>query len=250
MSGHNKWSTIKHKKAATDAKRGKIFSKLAKEIMVAARTGGGDPDANITLRAIIQKARGENMPMDNIERAIKKGTGDMDGVQLEEMAYEGYAPGGVAVIVEVLTDNKNRSAAEVRHVFTKSNASLAGQGSVARMFQRKGQIIVEAEKVGEEKLMDLVLEAGAEDMQTGQGYYEVLTDPSQFMDVVDACEKAGIELANSEVILYAEETIPVVDKAHAAGILKFVEMLEDLDDVQNVYHNADIDDSIAAELEE
>jgi YebC/PmpR family DNA-binding regulatory protein len=249
MSGHNKWSTIKHKKAATDAKRGKIFSKIAKEIMVAAREGGGDPAGNITLRSLIQKARSVNMPADNIDRAIKKGTGDLDGVVLEEMAYEGYANGGVAVLVEVLSDNRNRSSAEIKHVFSKHNGNLAGQGSVSRLFHRKGQIIINDTAVEEDKLMEVVLEAGAEDFSHEDGQFCIETDPAAFEDVLNALEKAGIEVEMSEVTKIPETTIPVTEKGPASSLLRFIEALEDLDDVGNVYANFDIDDGLMAEIE-
>ena len=251
MSGHSKWSTIKHKKGAADAKRGKIFSKIAKEIMVAAREGGGDPNANITLRSLMQKARASNMPSDNVERAIKKGTGDLDGAAaFVEMMYEGYANGGVGVICECLTDNKNRTAADVRHAFTKAGASLGAVGSVSRLFNRKGQIVIPAEGVSEEKLLEVVLEAGGDDLTREDDKYEILTDPSVFMDVVDALEKEGIKPEVSEITLLPEAGVPVTDKGQASALLKFIEALEDLDDVQNVYSNFDIDDSLLAELED
>jgi len=248
MSGHSKWSTIKHKKAATDARRGKLFSKLAREIMVAARDGGGDPAANITLRAIIQKARAANMPMDNIERAIKKGTGESGGAALEEIFYEGYVPGGVAVIVQALSDNRNRTTAEVRHVFNRFNASLSGQGSVMRSFQRKGHIIVRTSEADEDRLLELVLEAGAEDFRRGGEHYEITTDPADFSKVVEALNAAGIPMVGCEITLMPETVVPVTDAEKAAALLKFIEMLEELDDVQNVYANFDIDDSLLAQL--
>lgn len=248
MSGHSKWATIKHKKAATDAKKGKVFSSIAKEIMVAARLGGGDLAGNITLRGLVQKARSVNMPMDNVERAIKKGTGEIGGAAYEEMVYEGYAPGGVGLIVRVLTDNKNRTAAEVRHIFTRHNGSLGSQGSVSRLFQRKGQIIVKAESAQEDKLMEIALEAGAEDMQNEDGAYEILTAPGQFMNVVDALNKAGIPMDVSEETLLPLNYVPVTDKAQASAILKFVEALEELEDVQNVYANFDIDDELLKQI--
>jgi YebC/PmpR family DNA-binding regulatory protein len=247
MSGHNKWSSIKHKKGAADAKRGKVFSKIAKEIMVTVRTGGADPTANITLRALIQKGRAANMPTDNIERAIKRGAGELEGEVLEEANFEGYAAGGVALIVQVLTNNRNRTAAELRHVFGRFGASFAGQGSVLRSFQRKGQIIVDGSKATEEKLMELVLEAGGEDIKNEGDRFEIITDPSQFMNVVDALNKAGIPMESSEIALLPDMSVPVSDKSKASSLVKFVEELEDLDDVQNVYSNFDID---AATLEE
>lgn len=249
MSGHSKWSTIKHKKAATDAKRGKIFSKISCEIMIAVASGGGDPDANITLRALIQKGRAANMPMDNIDRAIKRGLGEGDQGQMFELSYEGYANGGIAVVVSAITDNKNRTAAEVKHAFTKFNASLAGAGAVSRMFNRVGQIVIEDEGIDEDELMDLVLEAGAEDMVHEDGIFDITTDPYELMVVVDALTAKGIEPRVSEVTRIPETTIPVTDKAAASQLLRFIETLEDLDDVQDVYSNYDIDDDLMAEIE-
>ena len=246
MSGHSKWATIKHKKGAADAKRGKVFSKLAKEIMVVARQGGGDPAANITLRTLIQKAKGVNMPNDNIERAIKKGTGEAGGAAFEEIVYEGYAGGGVALIVYVLTDNRNRAAAEIRHIFKKHGSDFAQQGSVSRSFDRKGQIIVDAAGVEEDRLMDIVLEAGADDMQFDGEQFEILCDPSVFNEVCDAVEAAGIEAVNKEVTLLPTLPVEVTDEAQARSILKFVAALEDNDDVQNVYTSMDLPDKILA----
>ncbi len=248
MSGHNKWSTIKHKKGAADAKRGKIFSKLAKEIMVTARQGGGDPTANISLRALIQKAKGVNMPNDNIDRAIKKGTGDMDGVIFEEIVYEGYASGGVALIVYVLTDNKNRAAAEIRHIFTKQGSSFAGPGSVSRSFDRKGQILVNAEVVDEDKLMEVALEAGADDLERDGDQFEILTAPNSFNDVCEALEKAEIETESKEITLLPQLPAVVDDVAVARSVLRFIAALEDNDDVQNVYSNIDMTEEVMEEV--
>jgi len=250
MAGHSKWANIKHRKAAADAKKGKVFSKMAKEIMVVARTGGGDPAANISLRALIQKARSFNMPADNIDRAIKKGTGDLEGASLEELVYEGYAAGGVAVIVEGLTDNRNRTAAEVKHVFNKFNASLAGPGSVSRSFQRKGLIFINHEDAEEDRVMEVSLEAGAEDLKVEEGGYEIVTEPSQFMDVVEAMNRENIPMASSELTLLPDTYMPITDPAQAASLVKFVEALEDLDDVQNVYANFDIDDALMESISE
>ena len=244
MSGHSKWATIKHKKGAADAKRGKIFSKLAKEIMVVARQGGGDPSANITLRSLIQKAKGVNMPNDNIERAIKKGTGETGGAVFEEVVYEGYASGGVSLIVYVLTDNRNRAAAEIRHIFSKHGSSFAQQGSVSRNFERKGQIIVESSAVDEDKLMDIVLEAGADDMQNDGDQFEILTDPSVFNDVCEALENAGIEAISKEITLLPTLPVLVDDVSVAKSVLKFIAALEDNDDVQNVYSSMDMTDEV------
>ena len=244
MSGHSKWATIKHKKGAADAKRGKIFSKMAKEIMVCAKQGGGNPEDNITLRSLVQKAKGVNMPNDNIERAIKKGTGEGGVVNFEEIVYEAYAGGGVAIVVEVLTDNKNRAAAEIRHIFNKNNSSFATQGSVTRNFERKGQILVEATSVDEDALMDLVLEAGADDMTSDEGQFEIVTEPGSFADVSEALEKAEIAVISGEVTLLPLVTVPVADKTVASPVLRFVAALEDNDDVQNVYTNMDMTDEV------
>ncbi len=248
MSGHSKWSTIKHKKAATDAKRGKIFSKLAKELMVVARQGGGDPGANITLRTLIQKGRSVNMPADNIDRAIKKGTGELEGEQMEEIVYEGYAQGGVGIIVETLTDNRNRTAAEVRHVFTKHNGSLAGQGSVAHAFNRKGVIQVNASAANEDDLLELALECGAEDMTNEGEYYEIVTGPSEYPDVLARLEEREVAVESSELTLLPESYVPITDEHQASALISFVQTLEDLDDVQNVHANFDIPDEIMEKL--
>ena len=250
MSGHSKWANIKHKKGKADAARGKIFSKIAKEIMVAASQGGGNIDDNISLRALVQKAKGVSMPKDNIERAIKKGSGELEGGQLEEGSYEGYAAGGIAVVVKVLTDNKNRSISEVRHAFTKANANMADQGAVSRMFQRKGQILVAKELTDEETLMELVLEAGAEDLVTDGEHFEVITDPNDFDAVSDAITKAGIDMLDSAVTLIPDLVVEVAELGQAHSIMRFVDALEELDDVQDVYTNFDISDEIAAQLEE
>lgn len=250
MSGHSKWKTIQHKKGAADAKRGKIFSKLSKELMVVSRQGGSDPSKNISLRSLIQKARSSNMPADNIERAIKKGAGELDGVSFEEITYEGYASGGVALIVTLLTDNKNRAAAEVRHIFTKHGSSFAAQGSVTRGFDRKGQIIIDAENVEEDTLMDIVLEAGADDMTHDGDQFEVLTDPTTFADVMDELEKAKITTISAEVSMVPSLSVPLADKSAVVSVLKFVSELEDNDDVQSVYTNMDIDDAVIKELED
>lgn len=250
MSGHSKWATIKHKKGATDAKRGKAFSKISKELMVCARTGGSDPDNNPTLRTLIQKAKSVNMPGDNVERAIKKGAGELDGATFEEVMYEGYAGGGVGMIVVALTDNKNRAAAEIRHIFNKHGSNFAQQGAVSRGFQRKGQIFVDANAVDEDKLMGIVLEAGADDMQKDGDQYEILTDPSTFADVSEAIEAAGIEKIGAEVSLVPETYMPVSDPAVARTVTRFISDLEDQDDVQNVYTNMDLDESILKDMEE
>jgi YebC/PmpR family DNA-binding regulatory protein len=249
MSGHSRWSTIKHKKAAADAKKGKVFSKLAKEIMSAARQGGGDPGSNITLRTILGKARAVNMPADNIERAIKKGTGELAAETLYEMTYEGYAPGGVGLIVQVLTDNKNRTAAEVRHVFTRWQGSLAGAGSVARNFQRKGAIVIPASQAEEDALIEIALEAGADDVRRDGDQFEVVTEPGQLAAVLDALNRRNIPTENSELALVPLTTVPVTDPAQASALLKFIEALEELDDVQHVYANFDIDNALMESLQ-
>jgi YebC/PmpR family DNA-binding regulatory protein len=249
MAGHSKWANIKHRKGKADAARGKVFSKLAKEIMVAASAGGGNVDDNITLRALVQKAKGVSMPKENIDRAIKKGTGELEGGQLEEGSYEGYAAGGIAVVVKVLTDNKNRSIAEVRHAFTKANANMADQGAVSRMFQRKGQIFIDKANTDEETLMDLVLDAGAEDLKTEGDQFEVITEPGDFDAVSDAVTKAGIDMADSTLTMIPDLVVEVTELSQAHSIMRFVDALEELDDVQDVYTNFDISDEIAAQLE-
>jgi len=249
MSGHSKWKTIQHKKGAADAKRGKIFSKMAKELMVVAKAGGGSPDTNTALRNLIVRCKAVSMPNDNIDRAIKKGTGELAADIMEEITYEGYADGGVGVVVKVLTDNKNRAAAEIRHIFSKMASGFASQGAVSRGFKRRGQIFVDANVVEEDKLMDIVLNAGAEDMSRDGEQFEVLTDPSAFTPVMEALEKAGIKTNDAEVRLVAETYVPVTDKTVAKSVMKFVEALEDNDDVQNVYTNMDLDDTVIAAIE-
>ena len=250
MAGHSKWANIKHKKGRADAARAKVFSKISKEIMVAASGGGGNPDDNIQLRALIQKAKSVSMPKDNIERAIKKGTGELEGGRLEEGSYEGYAAGGVAVIVKVLTDNKNRSAAAVRHAFSKADANLAEQGAVSRMFKRKGQILINKNEIEEDKLMDIIIEAGAEDLKTYEEHYEVLTSPTDFEIVSEEISKAGINLDDSDITLISDTISEINDKDQAKKIMSFIESLEELDDVQNVYSNFDISEDIDKEIEE
>jgi YebC/PmpR family DNA-binding regulatory protein len=246
MSGHNKWASIKHKKAATDAKRGKLFSKLSKELTISAKTGGGDPSANPRLRLAINKAKAVNMPADNIDRAIKKGTGELPGVSYEEISYEGYGPRGVAIIVESLTDNKNRTSAEIRNIFSKKGGNMAGQGSVSWMFTKKGFIIVNTDKADEDTLMSVAIDAGAEDMKIEEGVYEITTPISDFEQVKDALEKAGIEVESAELTMIPSSTIKL-DGADAKGVLGLVELLEDHDDVQNVYANFDIPDDVLEE---
>jgi YebC/PmpR family DNA-binding regulatory protein len=239
MSGHSKWSSIKHKKAATDARRGKVFTKLIKEIMVAARLGGGDPNANPRLRTAIQAAKDENMPKDNIERAIKKGTGDLEGVNYEESIYEGYGPGGAAVLVESLTDNKNRAVADIRHIFSKNGGSLGENGCVAWMFDKKGYILVESQSVDEDTLMETALEAGAEDVREDNGTYEVITAVEDFETVRKAIDAAQLPTIEAEVTMLPQASTNLSGK-EAEQMLRLMEMLDDCEDVQKVYTNADI----------
>ncbi len=238
MSGHNKWSTIKHKKGAADAKRGKIFTKIIKEISVAAKLGGGDPGANPRLRTAIDKAKSENMPKDNIERAIKKGTGEMEGVNYEEIVYEGYGPNGVAVLVEVMTDNRNRTVSEVRSIFTKCNGNMGEAGCVAWMFDKKG-LLVFPNSIDFDKLFEAAIEAGADDVTDEDEQFEVTTDPSSFIEVREALEQAGFKPESAEVTMIPQTLIKLEGK-QAESMLKMMERLEDNDDVQNVYANFDI----------
>ncbi|HHP7233243.1 MAG TPA: YebC/PmpR family DNA-binding transcriptional regulator [Desulfobacterales bacterium] len=243
MSGHSKWSSIKHKKAAVDAKRGKIFTKLIKEITVSARMGGGDPDANPRLRTAILAAKSENMPKENIERAIKKGTGELEGVNYEESIYEGYGPGGAAVLVESLTDNKNRAVAEIRHIFTKNGGSLGESGCVAWMFKKKGYIVVERSAVEEDHLMETALEAGAEDIREDADSYEIISATEDFEAVKAAIEAADIPHVTAEITMLPQSTTELAGK-EAEQMVRLMEMLEDCEDVQNVYTNADIPEEI------
>jgi YebC/PmpR family DNA-binding regulatory protein len=243
MSGHSKWSSIKHKKAATDAKRGKIFSKLIKEITVAARMGGGDPEANPRLRTAIQAAKSENMPKENIERAVKKGTGELEGVNYEESVYEGYGPGGAAVLIESLTDNKNRTVADIRHIFSKAGGNMGESGCVAWMFDKKGYIAVENKAVAEEALMEAALDAGAEDIREDDSNFEIITAPEDFEAVKTAIDGASIPYLVAEVTMLPQSTTFLKGK-EAEQMVKLMEALEDCDDVQKVYTNADIPEEI------
>lgn len=243
MSGHSKWSSIKHKKAATDAKRGKIFTKLIKEITVAARMGGGDAASNPRLRVAIAAAKSENMPKDNIDRAIKKGTGELEGVNYDESIYEGYGPGGAAVMVESLTDNKNRTVADIRNIFSKNGGSLGENGCVAWMFEKKGYIAIENKNVDEEVLMEAALDAGAEDIREDNSNYEVITAPEDFEAVKAAMDKESIPYIVAEVTMLPQSTTNLVGKK-AEQMVRLMELLEDNDDVQKVYTNADIPDEI------
>jgi YebC/PmpR family DNA-binding regulatory protein len=241
MSGHSKWSTIKRKKGAADAKRGKVFTKIIKEIMVAARTGGGDVNANSRLRTAVNVAKAENMPKDNIERAIKKGTGELEGVHYEDLIYEGYGPGGVAMILEVLTDNKNRTVADVRHVFSKHNGGLGEAGCVSWMFEKKGLILIDKSGVDEDRLIEVALDSGALDVKDTGKDFEVTTHPANFEEVKKAIEEVGFKANYTDVTMVPQSTIRLNGK-EAEQMLKLMEGLEDSDDVQKVYANFDIAD--------
>jgi YebC/PmpR family DNA-binding regulatory protein len=245
MSGHSKWATIKHKKGALDAKRGKIFTRLIKEITIAAKLGGGDPDGNPRLRGAILAAKAENMPSDNIKRAIQRGTGELEGVSYEEITYEGYGPGGVAIIVDVLTDNKNRAVSEIRHAFSKNGGNLGAEGAVAWMFTTKGVITVPKDAASEEKLTEIVLEAGAEDLSDQGESWEILTDPKDFEAVVNAIKAAGITPETAAVTKIAS-TYTKLEGSQANAMIRLLETLEDLDDTQNVYSNFDMDEAPVA----
>jgi YebC/PmpR family DNA-binding regulatory protein len=241
MSGHSKWATIKHKKAALDAKRGKMFTRLIKEIMIAARNGG-DPDTNPRLRTAVAAAKAVSMPADNIKRAIMRGTGELEGATLEEYTYEGYGPGGAAVLVKVATDNKNRTVSEIRHLFSKYGGNMGAEGSVAWMFERKSQILIEGDKADEDKLMELVLNAGAEDLRNDGGNWEVISPPENHDAVLAAIQQAGIETISAEVAMIPK-TLTKLEGKNAQSMLKLNEALEEHDDVQNVYSNFDIDEA-------
>ncbi|MBM3803074.1 MAG: YebC/PmpR family DNA-binding transcriptional regulator [Acidimicrobiia bacterium] len=242
MSGHSKWHSIKHKKGAADAKRGKIFTSIIKEITVAARIGGGDPDGNPRLRTIIDKAKGVNMPAENIKRAIQKGTGELPGQSYEDATYEGFGPSGVAVVVEALTDNKNRTVSEIRHLFSKHGGHLGQTGSVAHMFNKKGLIVVEKSRVGEDALMSVVLDAGAEDLQSEGEAFEVYTAPKDFDAVVTALKSSQIEPLSAELSMIPLTSVKLEGKA-AQQVLRLMEALEEHDDVQKVFANFDIDEA-------
>jgi YebC/PmpR family DNA-binding regulatory protein len=244
MSGHSKWSSIKHKKGAADAKRGKIFTKLIKEITVAARMGGtGDPDANPRLRTAILAAKAENMPKDNIERAIKKGTGELEGVDYEENTYEGYGPGGAAVFLESLTDNKNRAVADIRHIFAKCGGNLGENGCVAWMFDKKGYIVVERSAIDEDSLMETALDAGAEDVREDGSNFEVISAPEDFEAVKTAIDEKGIPYLDAEVTMLPQ-TVTSLQGKEADQMIRLMDMLDDCEDVQKVYTNADIPDEL------
>ncbi len=247
MSGHSKWATIKHKKGAADAKRGKVFTKLMREITAAAKMGGGDPNSNPRLRTAIQTARGENMPSDNIDRAVKKGTGEIEGVTYEEVTYEGYGTQGVAVLAVCLTDNKNRTAAEIRSVFNKGGGSMAGAGSVAWIFEKKGFIVVDKKHTTEDKLMEIVLAAGAEDLTATDAKFEVTTAPQDYESVREAIEKAKIPMDSAQLTMIPKNQVAVSAES-ARAVLGLIDALEDHDDVQNVYANCDIPDEVMKEI--
>lgn len=241
MSGHSKWATIKHKKAALDSKRGKVFTRLIKEIQIAARNGG-DPDANPRLRTAIVAAKAVSMPAENIKRAIMRGTGELEGGQIDEILFEGYGPGGAAVLVNVATDNRNRTVSEIRHLFSKNGGNLGEQGSVAWMFERKSQIVVDAEKSSEDQLMGVVLDAGAEDIRDQGGAYEIISAPEAHEAVLQALEKAGIPNESAEIAMVPKNTMKLEGKT-AQAMLKLYDALEEHDDVQNVYGNYEVDEA-------
>jgi YebC/PmpR family DNA-binding regulatory protein len=241
MSGHSKWSTIKHKKGAADARRGKIFTKLIKEITVAARTGSGDPAGNPRLRSAIAAAKAENMPKDNIDRAIKKGTGELPGVSYEEATFEGYGPGGVAILVEILTDNRKRTVADIRHIFSKNAGNLGEAGCVGWMFDKKGLMLLDKQSVDEEKLINAALEAGALDVQESEKEFEVTTEPSQFEQVKKKIEESGLRPSYAEITMVPQSTVRLTGK-EAQQMLRLMEGLEDSEDVQHVFANFDIPD--------
>ncbi|MGZ4153500.1 MAG: YebC/PmpR family DNA-binding transcriptional regulator [Actinomycetota bacterium] len=249
MSGHSKWSTIKRKKGAADAKRSNMFAKLLRAVEVAAREGGGSVDGNMTLASAVEKAKDASVPNENIERAIKRGTGELEGgARYEEVAYEGYGPGGVAMFVECLTDNRNRTAQEVRHAFTRNGGNLGETGSTAWMFQRRGVVQIEKSAApDEDKLLELALEAGAEDLADAESTWEIRTDPTSLVQVRDAIDAAGIPMLSAELTMLPQNTVPV-EGGQAKQVLALLEALEDLDDVQNVYANFDISDAVLAEM--
>ena len=246
MSGHSKWATIKHKKGAADAKRGKVFTRLIKEITIAAKFGGGDPDGNPRLRGAIAAAKAENMPAENIKRAIQRGTGELEGVSYEEITYEGYGPGGVAIIVDVLTDNKNRAVSEVRHAFSKNGGNMGAEGAVAWMFSKKGVITIDKAAASEDRLMEIVLESGAEDLNDEGDMWEILCDPKDFEAVTEALKAAKIKTETAEVTKIAS-TYTKLEGSQANAMMRLLETIEDLDDTQNVYSNFDFDEASVAD---
>ena len=247
MSGHSKWQTIKHKKGAADAKRGKLFSKLIKELTVAARLGGGDPDSNSRLRTVLDKARTANMPSDNITRAVKRGTGELEGISYDEINFEGYGPGGVAVLVETLTDNRNRTVAELRHLFSKMGGNLGESGCVAWMFTKRGVLTFSKDSISEETLMNVAVEAGADDIRDEEDLLSVVTDPANYETVKAACEAKNLKPTEASVQMVPQNTVKL-DRNKAEKMLKLMNALEDHDDVQNVYANFDIESKLIEEL--
>lgn len=248
MAGHSKWAQIKHKKAKEDAKKGKIFSKLTRAIIVAVKQGGGNPETNPQLANAIEKAKEYNLPQENIERAIKRATGEIGAENYEQIVYEGYAPGGVAVMVEAMTDNRNRTAAEIRHIFSKHGGNLSETGSVSWMFEKKGVISFLREKIDEEELLSAALEAGAEDMEEDESFVNIITSPKNFREVKEALEKAGYSYERAEITMNPTTTVKVEDRETAKKVLKLIEALEDHDDVQEVYSNFDISESLLDEI--
>jgi YebC/PmpR family DNA-binding regulatory protein len=249
VSGHSKWATIRRKKEAVDSRRSNLYAKLLRAVEVAAREGGGNVEGNMTLASAVEKAKSFSVPNDNIERAIKRGSGDLgDGARYEELVYEGYAPGGVALLIEVLTDNRNRTGQDVRHAFTRKGGNLGDQGSTAWMFTRKGLVVVEKSSApGEERLLDIALDAGAEDLRDSESSWEIVTEPSGFKTVADALAQEGVEVSSAEITMLPQTTIPV-EGAEARSVLGLIEALEDLDDVQAVYANFDISEEVMASL--
>ena len=248
MSGHSKWANIKRRKGAVDAQKGRVFTRLIKEIIMAARLGGGDINGNARLRSAVAAAKTENMPKDNISRAIKKGTGEIAGEVYEEILYEGYGPGGVAVLVQCTTDNRNRTVADVRHFFAKNNGNLGESGCVAWMFEKKGQIQLAKKDLTEEALMDLALEAGADDVAEEEESFQVLTAPDAFDAVRESLEKAGLTIVEASVAMIPKNTVEVTEESVARSLMKLMDSLEDHDDVQNVYANFDIDDALVERI--
>ena len=248
MSGHSKWSTIKRKKGKADAERGKKFTRIIKEITVAARDGGGDPEGNPRLRSAIATARAGNMPQDNIKRAILKGTGQLPGVSYESVTYEGYGPGGVALYLEVMTDNKNRAVADIRHILSKYGGNLGASGCVAWMFNKKGVVTVDLEASDEDSLMEIALESGAEDIRTDSGVYEILMDPSALDNVRSNLQARGISIESAEVTMVPQSTTKLQKESEANSMLKMIDLLEDQEDVQKVYSNFDMDQALLEKL--
>ncbi|MGC2175605.1 MAG: YebC/PmpR family DNA-binding transcriptional regulator [Acidimicrobiales bacterium] len=248
MSGHSKWATTKHRKGAKDSARAKVFAKLIRQVEVAAREGGGDPNANAQLRTMFQKARESSVPIDTIERAIKRGTGELEGVRYEAISYEGYGPDGVAVIVETLTDNRNRTSAEIRHVFGKNGGTIAEPGAVSWQFDRKGVLDVQG-PVDEDQLLEWVMEAGAENYEANGANYSVTTEPHDLALVRDALEKQGLKVTSADLTLVPQNTIPITDEGEVKKILRLMDAIDDHDDVQNVYANFDISDDLLASYE-